>query len=119
METITGIKNLKDQFRKAKLMCGDLRGLKNRFALSEKFNIAALHTYFYSARKIDERIELTADCYGLDGQGNVYAYTMQGLVEDMKDMSGSFEVHLIALEWNKKRTDANRKEVLQFNYSNK
>lgn len=122
MSRIVGIENLKDQFRKAKLMCGDFRGLKNRFALSEKFNIPGLQTYFYSVgggNQEGQRMELVADCYQ-QGESDraIYAYTMNGLVEDMRDEEGVWDVNLICLTWNKERTDAKRKDVLIFEYSN-
>lgn len=120
METIIGINALKDEFRKGKLRCGDLRGLRNRFELSAKFGVAALQTYFYSnVGSGNERMELTADCYALDGQCDVHAYTMSGLVDDIKTEPGLFEVHLICLKWNKYRTDADRKEISIFLYKNK
>lgn len=119
MEKVIGIENLKDQFRRAKIMCGDLRGLKNRFELSEKFGIDPMQTYFYATASSEERAELTADCYGNDGQGNIHDYTMSGLVEQMKNETGEFEVNLVCLVWNKYRTDAKRKTVSTFLYSNK
>ena len=120
MSTIIGIANLKDAFRKAKLQCGDLRGMKNSFALSAKFNIPALQTYFFRmGGNGDERMELTADCYGQNGQGDIFAYTMGGLVKDIKDEKGEFEVNLICLKWNKARNDADRKTISTFLYKNK
>jgi hypothetical protein len=119
MNKVIGLENLKDEFRKAKLKCGDLRGLKNAFALSTKFNVPGLQTFFYKmGGNGGERMELTADCYGLNDQGNVYAYTMKGLINDIKNETGDFEVHLICLVWNKSRNDAKRKEISEFIYSN-
>ena len=119
METVIGIENLKDKFRLAKLKCGDLRGLKNSFALTEKFGLPALQTFYFKAGgNGDERMELVADCYGNEKQGDIYAYNMGDLVNDIKKEIGEFEVHLTCLKWNKERTDADRKDVLVFNYKN-
>lgn len=120
MNQVTGIENLKDQFRKAKLICGDFRGLKNRWSLSEKFGIPMLQTLFYSVGGGNfegVRMELTADCYH-ESEISRHAFTMKGLVEEMKDADGVWDVRLICLVWNKHRTDADRKEILLFEYSN-
>lgn len=119
METITTLKALKDEFRKAKLKSGDLRGLKNRFSLSKRLGIAALHTFYVSvAPNEGKRVELVADCYEQDGTGTIYAYTMKDLIEEIKDTNVTFEINLIALIWNKARTDAERKEVSRFLFKN-
>ncbi len=119
METVIGIENLKNQFRKAKLMCGDLRGLKNSFSLSEKLGVPALQTWFFkSGGNGEERMELTADCYMVNGTISIHAYTMKGLIEDMKNETELYEVYLVCLKWNKHRTDADRRTVLEFLYKN-
>jgi len=118
-QLVIGIPALKDKYRQAKLMCGDLRGLKNRFSLSEKLNVPALQTYYFSCGGHgDTRAELVADCYGDEG-GLIYEYTMSGLVEALKGDSESYEINLICLTWNKARSDAERKTVMTFKYKNK
>lgn len=120
MRTVIGLENLKNEFRKAKLSCGDLRGLKNRFSLSEKLGINSFQTYYYSVGgNGGERMELTADCYGLNKQGDIYAYTMKDLIDDIKEEIGEFEINLVCLKWNKQRTDADRKTIETFLYKNK
>lgn len=117
---IIGIEALKDEFRKAKLKCGDMRGLKNSFELSEKFGIPALQTFFYKmGGNGGQRMELTADCYSIESSLSIYAYTMTQLVEEIKNETEAYEVNLICLVWNKKRTDADRKTISTFIYSNK
>lgn len=120
METIIGIENLKDQYRKAKLMCGDLRGLKNRFDLSEKLGINSLQTYYNSVSTHGgERFELVANCTEQGTGSNVNEYTMKDLIEPMKKWPGVYEVELECLTWNKRRTDARRRTVLNFIFKNK
>jgi hypothetical protein len=121
MESIvTGLNALKDKFRLAKLKCGDLRGLKNRFSLSEKLGVATLQTYFYSTGgNGDTRAELTADCYSVESDRCIHEYTMGGLIEEMKGETELYEVHLICLMWDKERTDAERKDIDTFLYKNK
>jgi hypothetical protein len=120
MSVVIGIEALKDKFRAAKLKCGDLRGLKNKFELSEKLGIPALQTYYYaSGGNGGERAELTADCYSEESDRTIHAYTMKGLVEDIRAESETYEVNLICLMWNKQRTDANRKTIDTFLYKNK
>ena len=117
MKEVIGIENLKNEFRKAKLICGDLRGLKNRFALSAELGVSSLQTFYHSVGGNGKiRMELTADCYSTSSDRCIYEYTMSGLVEEIKDETESFEVHLICLEWNKQRSDAKRREVSQFIY---
>lgn len=121
MKTVIGLNNLKDKFREAKLRCGDMRGFKsgNRFELTIKFNLPALQTFFFiSGGNGDERMELTADCYEEGGSREIHAYTMGGLIEDMKGETCTYDVQLICLVWNKERNDAKRKTVLQFYYKN-
>lgn len=117
---VIGLDNLKDEFRIAKLKCGDLRGLKNAFELSRKFNIPQLQTYFFkSGGSGSERMELVADCYAENSDRLIFAYTMGDLIEQMKDETESYDVHLICQAWDKSRNNANRKEVSNFSYRNK
>lgn len=120
METIIGIEKLKDEFRKAKLKCGDLRGLKNAFRLSEKFNVPALQTFYYkSGGNGEKRMELVADCYSLESSLSIHAYTMKELIQEIKNETEEYEVNLTCLEWNKYRNDAERKTISLFKYKNK
>jgi hypothetical protein len=116
---VIGLNQLKDKFRLAKLKCGDLRGLKNAFGLSERLGVPALQTYYFKAGGNGEiRMELVADCHRLDKKGTIYAYTMKELIEDIKNEPGQWEINLVCNEWNKHRTDAERKDILTFIYSN-
>ncbi len=118
-EVVIGIEELKNRFRRAKLKCGDLRGLKNAFALSTKLGVPAIGTYLYkSGLNGEKRAELTADCYSQTSDRSIHAYTMGGLVEDIKDETEVYEITLVCLLWNKQRCDAERKDIDSFTYSN-
>lgn len=123
MRTVTGIANIKDEFRKGKLICGDLRGLKNKFELTRKFGLPQLQTFFHaSGGNGGERMELIAELYeegNSDIYSTIYAFTMSDLVDQIKDETGKYEAHLVCLIWNKERTESKRRNISEFIYTNK
>lgn len=112
MKTVIGLNNLKDEFRKAKIQCGDLRGLKNKFELSERFGINPMQTYFFATSSNGgERYELVVE-------GDVNSYTLKELIQDVKGLNKPIEISFVCLTWNKLRTDAKRKTIIEITYSN-
>ncbi len=109
METITGVENLKDEWRKTKIKYGDLRGLSNRFALSEKFGINPMQTYFYSAGGNGKvRIEVWADIY-TNGKGGFRNYSIKELVKEVTDITeGEITIIFGYNKWNEHRTDSDQ-----------
>jgi|HubBroStandDraft_3_1064219.scaffolds.fasta_scaffold08371_7 hypothetical protein len=105
MKQIVGIENLKDEWRIAKLKNGDLRGLKNRFALAERLGINKLQTYYFAAGGLgDERVEIYAEtdsgCH----------YSLKDLIDEVSSR-GQVVIQLCSATWNKERTDATRKNI--------
>jgi hypothetical protein len=119
-KTIKGIENLKDEFRRAKLIVGDLRGLKNRFQLAQRLGINQLQTYFYAAGGNGEnRMEVYADITPLpQKEGKVqysfWSYSIKEMVEEIRtSYEVEFEIDFYYCKWNKKRTDADRIRIGQ------
>jgi hypothetical protein len=111
METIIGIEALKDEYRKAKLKTGDLRGLKNRFALSKRLGINQMQTWYYSVSgNGDKRAEVYADVYR-DGDSIGWYYSLKDLIESLGG-PGEITISIEVAMWNKERTDADRTTVI-------
>lgn len=117
MDTLKNIEAVRDEYRKAKLQCGDLKGLKNRFQLANRLGIEPLHTYYVSVSP--QRTEVTASIYSPAKKAFIaHAYTMKGLIDELKDLeSGEYEITLECCTWNKEKTDADRKTIKEFGYT--
>lgn len=120
METITGIAALKDEWRKTKIKIGCSQGFKNAFALSEKFGINPLQTFFYknggwAGEKIEMHYELQY-YEGGDWRPVGSGYTMAELVTEAKkhDYRNELHVNFTSVKWNKQRSDADRNTVNEF-----
>lgn len=109
-ETIIGIEALKDKFRWAKLMVGDLRGLKNRFALGERLGVSGLQTFFHAVGGNGEyRMEVYVDIMPKGTTNSFWCYSIKDMVEEIMDSKETeFEVEFHYCKWNKARTDADR-----------
>lgn len=124
METITenkvivGIENLKDEFRRAKLKVGDLRGLKNRFDLSKRLGVAPLHTFFFSmGGNGKERCEVYAEITPIGKDTSLTVYSIKEMVEEINGWNeNEFEVQFCNARWNQHRTDANRSNLEVFTF---
>lgn len=110
METITGIKNLQDEWRKLKLKVGDLRGMKNRFNISQKLGVPALQTFFYSmGGNGKERMEVWADISYDENSTGWRVYNMKDLLQEVKEAKeknhSCLYIQLGYIKWNEHRTD--------------
>lgn len=119
MKQVIGIESLKDEWRIAKLKSGDLRGLKNRFALSKRLGINQMHTWFHAVGgNGKERIEVYAEVY-IDGQDCGWQYSLKDLLVTIDNPEGPVVIQLCAARWNKERTDATRTTITpEFLYKN-
>lgn len=117
MKMIKGIENLKDEWRKAKIACGDFRGLSNRFELAERFKINPTQILFDSVSKINSK-EITGEIRSaFDYEVGESVYNLSGLIEAIKQASDTkFEICIYCLTWNKYHTDADSKTVLEFEF---
>lgn len=115
VKTIVGLEALKDEFRRAKLKAGDMRGLKNAFQLSERLGVSTLQTFFYKAGGGNfggTRAEVYADFCRKGDSSTSWAYSMKDLVEEIRaDKANEFEVTFYVATWNRDRTDAERKRI--------
>ena len=130
METIIGAENLRDEYRKAKLKNGDLRGLKNKFELAAKFGIPEMQIAFYSmggarGRIGDGDISKVEIEFQLSNSTNDYlgnGYTLKELNDCIENLNGEvdgFEGYFSAVKWNKYGTDASREVVTIFQFKYK
>ena len=112
---IVGVENLKDEFRKYKLKTGDLKGLKNKFALSERLGIPALSTFFYLAGgNGKKKPEVYADIQAKSWTNSFWVYSMKELIEEIESVEDNeFEIQLCLAMWNEHRTDADRSNLTQ------
>jgi len=113
MKTITTIEALKDEFRKVKLQVGDLRGLKNRFELSERLGIAGLHTFYYSmGGNGKERSEVYADITPKGQKSSFWSYSMKEMLIDIENCcENEFEIQMCNARWNSERNEAKRSDI--------
>jgi hypothetical protein len=110
MKIVIGIEALKDEFRKAKIVQGDFRGLKNKFQLGARFGVPGLQTYYQSAVK--EFSEVYADVYSNDQEVGS-CFTMKDLIKEVEELSpgNQITVQLRVIKWNRQRTDADRRDA--------
>ena len=115
METIIGYDNLKDEYLKAKLECGDFRGLSNKFELAQKFNINPLQIYFNSCTSTDLRFEMIPEIAYEENENGFCEYNMKNFFRELKfEDRNTFYITFTCLKWNKYRTDADRKTIKEF-----
>ena len=117
---VRGLENLKDEFRKAKLNCGDLRGLKNRFQISERLGVNQLQTFFFAAGGGDGlpteiEVEIARNKY----DSGFHEYSMKDMVSEVKNRNDRMYITLHARTYTSKhKTDSNSKTVAEFYYRN-
>lgn len=116
MKQVVGIKNLTDEFRRAKIIAGDLRGLKNAITLSERLGVNAMQTLFFMAGgNGGYKIEVYADITRDGEENSSWSYSMKDMVEEIefekKHGANKFEIIFYYCKWNKKGTDCDRLKV--------
>lgn len=123
MKTIQGIENLKDEFRKAKIIHGDFRGLKNKFALTERFEIDPMQTFFFAAGGARGRfgedigkVEIIGYISENDDDFGFCEYTMKDFVKEVKKYTCPLYITFEVLKWNKGGTDRNSNYLETFQY---
>lgn len=116
-KVIVGYELLKDEFRKAKVKVGDLRGLKNAFQLAAKFGLNEMEVAFFKCGGLAGlRMEVYASIMpvGSTSLSSYWCYSMRDMIEELKSNSeNEFEIEIYYCKWNKERTDADRIRVTQ------
>lgn len=110
---LTGYRELLDEFRKAKLKAGDLRGFKNPVSLAEKFGLNTMQVAFVvCGGNGKERMEVYAEITPKGYESSYWVYSMGELLADLKSTeSTEFEIGFHVAKWNEHRTDADRKRL--------
>jgi hypothetical protein len=124
-EIIQGIENLKNQYRKAKVMAGDYRGIKNRFKIAEDNGMNATKILFESLGGMKGRIgqdiglvEVITEVYeNEDSVGDTF-YRMADFLKDIKTYAGQVRIVFTCNEWNKTGTDRDTKDLFEIEYIN-
>lgn len=121
MKTVIGIKALKDEYLKAKLNSGDLRGLKNRFELASKYGIDEMKIMYLSAGgkgyNSEGKCELEITVAENEDDLNGYpVWNWKDLKTGVEKKSNCY-IEIKCNLWNKYNTDVNeRKPIAEFYY---
>ncbi len=125
MEVIQGIEALKNQYRKAKVMCGDFRGLKNKVELAELNGINPMQIIFMSMGGAKGRIgqdigkvELITEVFESEDSAGWMEYNMKGFIENIKTYTGKVRIEFTCNEWNKTGTDRDTRTLFEIEYIN-
>ncbi len=125
METIQGIEALKNQYRKAKIMCGDFRGLKNKVELAELNGINPMQIIFMSMGGAKGRIgqdigkvEVITEVFESEDSAGWMEYNMKNFIENIKTYTGKVRIEFTCNEWNKTGTDRNTRTLFEIEYIN-
>ncbi len=123
MKKVIGISALKKEYRKAKIMCGDFRGIKNKFEFDDTIN--PMETMFMAmggakGRIGDEvgKVEVITEVYE---DGNSSGWTecnMKDFLKNIKTYSNPVIVEFTCNEWNKLGTDRNTRILFEIEYKN-
>jgi len=123
MKLITGIDNLKKQYRKAKVMCGDFRGIKNKFEFDNIIN--PMETMFMAMGGMKGRIgqdigkvEVITEVYEHEDSAGWVEYNMADFIKNIKTYTGKVRVEFTCNEWNKKGTDRDTRTLFEIEYVN-
>lgn len=123
MKTIKGINELKKEYRKAKIMCGDFRGIKNRFEFNGEIN--PMQTLFYSfggsSGKHGQdvgKIELITEVFENENSNGWTEYNLADFIKNIKTYTQPVRVESICNEWNKKGTERDTRTLFEIEYIN-
>lgn len=118
LEVVRGVGALKDKYRYSKLKAGDMRGMSiaSRFRLGKKFGITEAQIAFDSiAPRFGDhkgKVEIEASIYS-NGKSHGSVYNIKDLIEAVNDESpcSYVTIQFVVVRWNKKGTDADRKNT--------
>lgn len=123
MKQVTGIKELKKEYRRAKIMCGDFRGIKDKFEFSEDIN--PMETMFYAMGggkgRIGQevgKVEVITEVFEHEDSAGWTEYNMADFLKNIKTYNKIVRIEFTCNEWNKKGTDRDSRTLFEIEYIN-
>jgi len=124
-EIIKGIEALKNQYRKAKIMCGDFRGMRNKIEIAENNGINPMQVMFMAMGGAKGRIgqdvgkvEVITEVYEHEDSAGWVEYNMADFLKNIKTYTGKVRIEFTCNEWNKKGTDRDTRTLFEIEYIN-
>ena len=123
MKQITGIKELKKEYRRAKIMCGDFRGIKNKFEFSDDINpIGTMFMAMGGAKgRIGQdigKVEVITEVFENEDSAGWVEYNMADFLKNVKTYSEPIRIEFSCNEWNKSGTDRDSRILFEIEYTN-
>jgi hypothetical protein len=121
MKQINKISDLKKEYRRAKILCGDFRGIKNKFEFSDDIN--PMETMFYamggSRGRLGQdigKVEVITEVYEDENSSGWIEYNMSDFLNNIKTYSKPVRIEFTCNEWNKKGTDRDTRTLFEIEY---